>query len=304
MFNPKAGSAEALEDLRPELERIGFELCPSQSPEHAGEMAAERARSGVGRVVAAGGDGTVSAVASGLLDSGRDDLPALGVLPLGTGNDYRRSLGVPDDPAEAARALATAQVRRADVIRYTLDGEGGRREGWCVNLLSGGFGGELHEHLTDEIKQRWGPLAYLRVAVAAAADLQQYACTLTLDDHPPEGLALANLVVANGRYVGGGFVAAPDADPFDGTLNVVAVLPPRGVGEVVGLIARGLSVDLGGDYTHSDPARAWHATKLRLTADPPMPITVDGEKLRAESLQAEVHPGKLPVLVPAEASGG
>jgi diacylglycerol kinase (ATP) len=308
IYNPNAGSADELEAHHDALRDLGFDLCPSSSPDDAKQMAIERATSGMCRIVAAGGDGTVNSVASGILDAGVEQPPALGVLPLGTGNDYRRSLHMPDDVGEAVAALGGAVVKHADVMRYTINGDDGRREGWAINLLSGGFGGELHEHLTDEIKQRWGVLAYLRVAAVAAADPTAYAATLSVFGAEPagqdeadveEGLALSNIVVANGRYVGGGFVAAPDADPFDGKLNVVVIQPPRHVGESIAIAARVMAADLGADYTDSAAVRTWHARGVRLTSEPPMPITIDGEITVARELIAEVHRAALPVLVPS-----
>ena len=118
--------------------------------------------------MAAGGDGTVHAVVNGLApDFGG---ARLAVLPLGTGNDLRRSLAIPDDPLAALDLLDSGRERLIDVIRV----ETPSRSLYAVNTASGGFSGQLQEALTEEMKAAWGPLAYLRGAAAVLPDLTDY----------------------------------------------------------------------------------------------------------------------------------
>ena len=213
ILNPNAGGAETVEAARADLAALDLEICTCGSAEEAEELAANAARRDAARVFVAGGDGSVNAAVNGLMrvNNGRT---ALGVLPAGTGNDFARSIDLPLKIAEAVKGIGNLVPRKADVLDVTLDGE----KMWALNVVTGGFSGHMHELLTDEVKKRWGPLAYLRVGVSAASDPPVYAVKLTVCDHdgPPHTARarVHNLILANGRYAGGGFVAAPGRRPL------------------------------------------------------------------------------------------
>ena len=218
VFNPKAGAAGAAEALRDRLAaRADVTVATPESPEDTQIQAARARDEGYDWIVAAGGDGTIHSVVNGLApDFGR---ARLAVLPLGTGNDLRRTLAIPDDPLRALELLDSGAVRPIDLFRV----ETPKRTFYGVNTACGGFGGRLQEALTDEIKATWGPLAYLRGAVALLPDLTDYRTTLRLDDGPDEHVEAVNVIVANGRYAAHGWKVASCADPEDGLLDVIVV---------------------------------------------------------------------------------
>ena len=218
VFNHKAGSARTAAALRQQLAARGdVTLYEPDSPDDTRRRTARAKEEGFDLIVAAGGDGTIHAVVNGLApDFGR---ARLAVLPLGTGNDLRRSLAIPDDPLAALDLLDAGRERLIDVIRV----ETPDRSLYAVNTASGGFSGQLREALTEEMKAAWGPLAYLRGAAAVLPDLTDYRTTLELDDGPPERVEALNVIVANGRFAAHGWHVAPRADLEDGLLDVVVV---------------------------------------------------------------------------------
>ena len=169
----------------------------------AGRSAAIReamraARDGVELVVAAGGDGTVNSVVDALMSS--DRRPALGILPLGTGNDLARMLGLPLAPDAALDTLRTADVVAIDAVESTSSTE----TRWFANMLTGGNTGRYLRRMSDEVKRQWGPFCYLRGVVDVVRDLQVYQIRVTCDHGPPETFEALNVFVANGRNSGGG----------------------------------------------------------------------------------------------------
>jgi diacylglycerol kinase (ATP) len=287
VFNPKAGTAHLAGPLRARLTaRAGVTWRECESAGAARRCAREALRDGYDCVVAAGGDGTVHAVVNGLApDFGG---ARLAVLPLGTGNDLRRTLAVPDDPLEALAVLDAGRERRIDLIRV----ETSKQTCYAVNTASGGFSGQLEEVLTDELKAAWGPLAYLRGAAAVLPDLTDYRTTLRFDDGPPEPVEALNVIVANGRYAAHGWPVAPRADPEDGLLDVVVVRYAPLL-DLAGVAARMLA----GDYLNGEGVLHRWARRVRVESQPGMWFSLDGELFGNEPITFTVVPHALRVLV-------
>ena len=185
-------------------------------------------RKGYDMIVAAGGDGTLNEVVNGV----REDASAvvLGLIPLGTGNDFARTLDLPTDIDQAIDLLLAGHTRAIDLVRVTSDV---RR--YFVNVSTGGFSGLVDEKLTPAMKKTWGPLAYLRSAAAALPEFRAHRTTVSLDNAESLTLNLFGVVIANGRYVGGGMRIAPEASVDDGLLDRCAdagdVVPGAGAGD-------------------------------------------------------------------------
>src|SRR5205814_2180737 len=152
ILNPHAGAALSPEQLAEQLQRLpGMTIVETGQPGDGRRLAAEAVRSGCDLVVAAGGDGTMNEVLHGMaVDFGR---AAFGILPLGTANDFARTINVPADVPGAIDILLAGQTEQVDVIRYT-----GAEIHYFLNASAGGFSGLVNEALTDEMKQTWGPL--------------------------------------------------------------------------------------------------------------------------------------------------
>lgn len=277
LLNPHAGGVDDADALRRRLEaESGWEVRVGDGEQSPADLAARARRRGVERVVAAGGDGTVHAVVQGLLGSsgGGGETPALGILPLGTGNDLARTLGLPRQLEEALAVLRAGAERAIDAIEMA----GRELHCWVVNVAAGGFGGEVGEAIPEGSKAAWGPLAYLRAAAERLAELRPHRLELEVDGESIEIPQALNVVVANGRFAGSGAPVAPTARPDDGRLDLV-VVPELPIPELVAAVARVL---LGEHLEGESDILHRRATEVALRAGPPIPFSLDGEHVPAE----------------------
>ncbi|MEY2492817.1 MAG: diacylglycerol kinase, partial [Verrucomicrobiota bacterium] len=212
----------------------------------------------------------------------------VGLLPLGTGNDFARSIGLPTELAAALEVIRAGATRAIDLVRVTSDDVR-----YFVNVSAGGFSGLVDEKLTRKMKKTWGPLAYLRSAAAALPDLRAYRTTLAFDNAESLVLDLYNVVVANGRYVAGGTLIAPEAAIDDGMLDII-LIQKRSVGELALL---GAQVALG-THLSSDVIVFRRAAKLTVNSKPGMWFNVDGELVGNEPARFEILPRALRFVVP------
>ncbi|HEX2057987.1 MAG TPA: YegS/Rv2252/BmrU family lipid kinase [Actinomycetota bacterium] len=213
-------------------------------------------------VVVAGGDGTLNHVVNALAD--RLDELRFGLIPLGTGNDFARTVGLPDDPAEAARVVGVGGSRSFDIGRAT----GGGVSRLFVNACIGGFPVQVDEAVDEETKRRLGPLAFWVGGAKAAAGLRR--SKITIDGREVPDCVAAG--VGNGRTCGGGIVVWPDADPADGILDACALAAPNAAAAV-----RLLLKVRAGNHGELDGVEASRGPLIRIDADPPMELNVDGE---------------------------
>lgn len=262
-------------------------------PREIADLARSVAEEGYEVVAAAGGDGTVGAVAAGLHRAATG--ASLAVLPIGTGNDFARHVGIPRDPLKALRAaLASAvagRTRATDLIRCVSRAEPDRPS-WALNAMVGGLGGRVGDGLDDRRRRRWGRLAYLRVMFDELARLEAHPVRLIVDEREYEVEALM-VVVAGGRYAGGGIPLVPDADPFDGRLDVVVILQTPGI-----LLPSTLLRVLRGRHTGSDNVLTLAGRRIEIGAGAEFCMNLDGETWTAGSAVFEVVPGAFPLLLP------
>ena len=285
LFNPHAGSAAQLATVRDQLTVMGVEVRELGENDDLASLARRAAEDGFDTVAVAGGDGTVHAAAGGLLTAART--ATLAVLPLGTGNDFCRTMAIPLDPLPAAELLLVGTRRATDAAR--IDGGPG---GFLVNAATGGFSGKVAAEVTSELKAAWGPLSYLRGALGPVADLPTYRLTLRLDDGPPEQFDALNVVVANARTAAGGFPVAPAANPEDGLLDVVLVH----AGDTLDLSVVAARL-MHGDYTHDENVTHRLARKVEIASHPRLPMSLDGEHCECARVTFTVLPKALRVLV-------
>lgn len=289
ILNPMAGGGAAVRQLEHwKNTHEGIRFRSTREPGDARRWARDAAREGVKLVVAAGGDGTAHEVANGILEADAGGRTALGLVPLGTGNDLARSLGVPLAVAQALERLDRRHVREMDVASLRLDGEG---PVYFVNTLAGGFAGALHEAMEPEVKRNWGPLSYLRSGVEAWADRTLYRLTIEVDGEKAVYDAL-NVVVANGASAGAGLKVAPGADLFDGALDVAIILETRAA--ALGSLATALLA--GAPEDHEAMARL-RGRVIRVSCTDPLPVSIDGEAGEASEISVKVEPGKLLVIM-------
>jgi diacylglycerol kinase (ATP) len=294
IINPNAGSAGEVERLRETLEKLpGTRVRFTEKEGDARRMAAVAVKSGAGLVVAAGGDGTLNEVVNGLaVDFGS---ARLGLLPLGTGNDFARSVNIPTDLDAALAVLQEGRVQAVDVACATL-GETTTR--YFINMSAGGFSGVVSEK-AHEAKDRWGPLAYLRAALGTLPELQGFKTRVLVNGVENLTLDTYNIIVSNGRFVAAGIPVAPQSKLDDGLLDLM-VAPAMTTAQLAILVPQVLL----GRHTESDLLLFRKVTRLEIESDPPMSFNVDGELIGDAPARFEVLPRTLEVVVGPEEEAG
>jgi len=218
--------AELAGDLRRELG--SFEEAMTAAAGDATRLTREALDSGAGAVVAVGGDGTINEVVNGFFDGDRPVAPQamLGILPFGTGGDFRKTIPLPKDTREAARVLATRKSRVIDVGHLELTGMDGRPvRRIFINIASFGMSGLVDEYVNRTSKRLGGRLSFMLATARAglAYENQRVRLVFDGDESAPADLTINTVAVANGRYFGGGMFVAPEAELDDGQFDVVAL---------------------------------------------------------------------------------
>lgn len=248
-------------------------------PGHAGELAAQAAQGGAATVVAAGGDGTIHEVAQGIVGTET----ALGILPLGSGNDYIRVLGIPKDLVGAGRVIARGRTRQVDI--------GLAGDHYYLNSLGMGIDGQIAR---DYKETRWlkGEMGYYIAALWELARFRPFRVNARADGWNHRGPMLA-VSVMNGPYAGGGFCLAPGAAVDDGKLDV----------SFMGNYSRFLRPWIlpktrDGSYLKLSRMRTERARRITIETNRPVPVHMDGELLthRVRELSIQVVPAGLTVL--------
>lgn len=313
VFNPTARRASRGRDLLEEMASADdTELRETSGPGDAAELARAARDGGVSRIVVAGGDGTVQEVVNGLAPFGSEDppggrrgeagtprptsLPAIGLLPLGTGNDMARSLGVPLELEEAREVLEEGDERTVDLGRVSAP-----RERYFVNSAIGGVGGLVQRRLSDRLKRWLGASSYPIAALLALGRVPLRRVTVEWGLGRESLRADAySVIIANGRFAGGGVPVAPEARTDDGLLDLVVIEARGGVGRIPGLawsVLRGRHLERP-DISHV------RTDSFTLRSRPPMWVSLDGEVYGDEALEAEVVPSAVRMLVPSPGEHG
>lgn len=248
-------------------------------------------------VVAAGGDGTIHEVVNGFFDDAGVALGAsarLGLVPLGTGGDFRRTFAFPTDVAAAAAVLRGGKIRRIDLGRVTFerfDGTRGLRI-FC-NIADAGLGGEVVHRVNNGVRLGPGRLTFLLASAVSLLTWQNRRLRVEFDGETEE-LTAQQAVVANARYYGGGMCIAPHAEPDDGLLDLV----------LVGDVGRLQNLQLMGPLrsgTHLDgrfPITSRRVRRVTVEAEGAVRLDVDGEQPGRAPATFEVIPGALELIVP------
>ena len=267
----------------------------TERPGHATGIARELLGEGYDRIIAAGGDGTINEIANGFLHEGRPLRPAacLGLIPLGTGGDFRRSLGIPNSIPEAIDILAAASARRIDVGQAAFRALSGRTEQrYFVNLLSFGMGGEVASRAKNFLTPLGGAVGFLWATAAALLSYRRKRVRLTLDGGaPPASYSIYNVAAGNGRFHGGGMQACPTARLDDGILEVTVIEYMSQL-----QVIRDFRVLYSDNVYRHPKVHHLRAHKLLAESDEPVKIEVDGEPLGTLPLEITMLPRCLPVV--------
>jgi diacylglycerol kinase (ATP) len=268
-----------------------FECVFTKSPWDAAKISEEQARKGRKLIVAMGGDGTTSEVANGIVQSGVD--VELGILPRGTGGDFRRTLSIPSQLDKAARKLKDANSHQIDLGKVLyVNHEGHEELRYFINTASFGMSGEVARRVNRaEMKWLGGKVAYASATLRTSLGFSNPDVSIQLNDQNANRLRIAIVCIANGRYFGGGMKIAPEAKLNDGWLDVITI----GALPLAELLTKSYRIYTGTHLKLKEVGFA-HARKLVATpidADEQIMIEVDGETPGRLPATFEIVPGAL-----------
>jgi diacylglycerol kinase (ATP) len=278
----------------PEVERLlreheayaEIDVRATTGPEDAARFAREAAESGADVVVACGGDGTVNGVVTGIAGFGC----ALGLMPLGTGDDLARTLGLAGDLPLAVRTLFRGCAKPIDVGRWSCGG----REGRFINVAGTGFDGVVAGRINRGYRFLRGTNAYVAAVLQTLATHRPSQMRIEMDGRPVEGPTML-CAVANAKCYGGGMQVAPEAEYDDGLFDV-AVVGDFGAAEFLRTFPK---VFRGAHLGH--PKISMHRAQcVRIESDPPLPVLADGEVIGTSPVEFRLEERALRVLVPSE----
>jgi len=289
VLNPVSGRAEAAELAQPlerALREMGAGRIVVRLTDAIGDAvcwAREAGAEGFDVLLVGGGDGTVAAAATGVLEGGAD-LP-IGILPTGTGNGLARMLRLPNDPLKAVHALHAGRPVRIDAVEVPS------HDRIALVFVGAGLDAEVNRDADAASKRRFGTLAYAAATVRNLVGRRSQRLTLTLDDRREQLAGHAVSVFNAGIIEIAGIEFGPPANPHDGRLDVAVFRSPgfaAAAGQVLRLlIGRPKRAELEG------------AAHVHLEADPPMPVHVDGDVVGSTPLEARVRPAALRFLADA-----
>jgi diacylglycerol kinase (ATP) len=272
IFNPIANLGRAwavASSLRPiVMELGGADWTGTAYPTHATELAARAADEGYEQVVAMGGDGTMHEVLNGLMQIPAERRPKLGVVPIGSGNDFAYACGISSKPDEALRQALNGTP--TDIDLGLLDDNQGHREYWA-NAIGLGFDTIVTLN-SRKVKFLQGfPVYLVAVLQTILFQYEPFKLKMTVDDQTWEDTLLM-LVLMNGKREGGGFHVTPDAKPDDGILDLLSI---RKVGRL--RMLQILPSVMNGTQAKFSDCQIRQFKKIHLESDRPLYVHADGE---------------------------
>lgn len=282
------GRDARLEELRAAVTRLraeGHRIRPRLTYE--GGDARRFARAAAARhydlVIAAGGDGTINEVVNGIARS--EWQPRLGVVPVGTANDFAAGLGLPRSVEDAVEVAVRGRPIVVDAARVN-----GR---YFVNVSTGGFGADATGDASQDMKRKLGPFAYLITGARKFAGLRKRRARFWADGRPLHDGEFLMFAVGNARRTGGGTLLTPLARHGDGKLDVV-VVPGMSRLDFLALMP-----DLrAGTHLESPDVLYVQTSRLVVEAERPVRVNADGEGMRDTRFSYAISPRPLSVMVP------
>ena len=216
IVNPAAGNGYSLEIMQRlitslESRGIGYRIYRTEKPGHGTDLAAGIAADpDAAAVISVGGDGTAGEVAAGLTGTEKP----MGIIPAGTGNDFIKSAGIPNDPEKALELILTGKPKKTDT--------GTANDRFFLNVCGTGFDVTVLDYAEDEKKKHRGLTPYFLGLIKAIFHYRSIQLKLSADGDKTDGQYLI-CSIANGRFIGGGIPICPEADIEDGKLDLVLI---------------------------------------------------------------------------------
>jgi diacylglycerol kinase (ATP) len=247
------------------------------------ELARDAAAEGA-LVVVVGGDGTINEAVNGLAGRGAE----LAVLPAGTAEDFGTTHGIPGRFDDAVRVAVAGERRTIDLGRVTTSAG----ERWFANVASVGMSGAVAARANGMSKALGGRATFYYALVREFVRWRNTEVTVALDDAERRA-AMHDVIVANGRWHGGGMKLAPEAEPDDGLFDVILI------GDVTKIDFVTTSPKLySGRYTAHPKVEVLRSGTVSVDAARPLPVELDGEPSGTTPARFEIVPGALGVRAP------
>jgi diacylglycerol kinase family enzyme len=290
VLNPSSGRGEAQEieaAIEAELTDAGAKrvvVRQTAAIDDATRWAEAAADEGFEAIVAVGGDGTVTAVATGVLRSGRD-LP-IGIVARGTGNGVAQALRLPTEPLKALRALRAGHPVVFDAIEVLS------HDRWSLLFVGAGLDAQINRDADAGQKRRFGFLAYIGAALHNLAGRRNRHVTLTIDGEERDVAAHSVSVINSGVVRLAAIEMGPPSDPQDGRLEVALFRSPHPLAALAQLLRL-----VGG---RPGPAELLHATHVRVEAHPPLLMHIDGDVVGPTPFEARIRPAAVTFIADAD----
>lgn len=298
ILNGKSAGDDALRDAVAAMRGRGIALDVRVTWEagDAERYVSEAIADGADTVLAAGGDGTLSEVATTLAhrDENAERLPGLGLVPLGTANDFANAAGVSLESLAALQLVVDSPARPMDLIKLVAD-DG--QTHWCANLASGGFGTQVTVETDEGLKKMLGGLAYLITGISRLGKIEPIHARLQGTEFEWEGELIA-LGIGNGRQAGGGQALCPDARVDDGLLDITVV--PELSGELAATV--GTLVTGGKGAALERVAVRAQLAWLEIDCPQPLTLNLDGEPVESRHFRIDCVPGRVRMHLPADSA--
>jgi lipid kinase YegS len=295
ILNGKSAGDDAVRDAVAASRKRGVRVDVRVTWEHgdAERYVAEAINDGIDTVIAAGGDGTLSEVAAALAhrDESAEALPALGLLPLGTANDFAGAAGIAVEPVVALMLIRDSAAVPIDLLKLDANGE----VHWAANLASGGFGTQVTTETHESLKKLLGGLAYVLTGLSKLGRIDPLQASVRGPGFDWTGDFIA-LGIGNGRQAGGGQALCPEALVDDGLLDLTIVPPLEG-----DLLATfGTAMTEGKDAALDRVAIRRALPWVEITATEPLTLNLDGEPVEATRFRIDCVPGRVRMHLPAD----
>ncbi len=271
ILNPTANHGRSLQqaaDLHPLMTKYHASWSGTDYPGHATELARQAGEQGYDLVLAVGGDGTVHEVVNGLMQVPQETRPAMGIVPLGSGNDFAHIMGVPSVPGEALLSAINGQPHWLDV--GSICDENNRLE-YFNNTTGMGFDAVVNLHTRKITKIHGFPMYFLALIRTIFRNFDPLDLHVETDLETWELKSLM-LAIGNGPREGGGFIVTPDAKLDDGILNYVTI---KKISRL--MMLRLVPEVMNGTHGRFKPVKMGTFRQMKVVSQQPLYIHCDGE---------------------------
>lgn len=299
ILNPHAGGCRGSKDL-PQIERLledhgfDYDLLISEYPKHAILLAKNAVENGARQIIVVGGDGTLNEVVNGIFHQNicRSEEIALAMIPVGTGNDWIKTFGIPNNYLGAINKICEGETLFQDIGKLTFSEKGKEQVRYFSNMAGFGFDA-LATFKANQMKEkgRTGFLVYLIASLMAFLQYQTRKVKVTVDGEQIEDF-IFSVSVGIGKYNGGGMKQAPDAIPNNGIFEVTMI---KKIG-VWGVLTNLLGLYTG-SYVKDSRVLCCKAKEVSISSVKPLAGEVDGESLGKSQFEIKILPQKLRVII-------